>query len=306
MIDAHCDLLYKLWRFNYDFNSSDALQFDLTKWRNSPVQVQAFAIFVPDDVPEIKQFDVALDMVALFYEKIIKPNPDIIHIRSKTDLENLQPNQLGAVLTLEGCHPIGTDLRKLITLIDAGVRIVGLTWNNNNAVADSITSPDKRGLSRFGQEVIQLLNQESIWTDVSHLSVKGFYDVMDQADHVMASHSNAYSICQHPRNLDDEQIKLLIERDGWIGITFVPYFTKETDKVNINDLQLHIDHFINQGAVNHLGFGSDFDGISETIVGLESVSDYHDFKKHLIKHYSKRVVEKISSENFIRKFPRLT
>lgn len=304
IIDAHCDLLYQLWKHDYDVNSSEFLQFDLTKWRNSPVQVQAFAIFVPDHIPKQKQYDVALQMIEIFFEKLIIPNPDIIHIKTKTDLENLQPNQLGAILTLEGCHPIGTELAKLAKIIDYGARMVGLTWNNNNAVADSMMSPQRKGITTFGQEVIQLLNQESIWTDVSHLSIKGFYDVIKQADHVIASHSNAFTICQHPRNLDDYQIKAIIERDGLIGLTFVPEFTKADSSVEIDDLLNHIDHFIRIGALDHLGFGSDFDGITETITGLSSVTDYGTLQDQLIKRYGQSTVKKISYQNFLKRFPR--
>jgi len=305
LIDAHCDVLYQLWKNNYNIKSSESLQFDLMKWRNSPVKVQAFAIFVPANVPASQQYDVALEMVELFFEKIIDPNPDIVQIKSKRDLESLEPNQRGAILTLEGCHPIGTDIDKLIRLIDYGVRIVGLTWNNNNAVADSIMSLEKRGVTEFGKEVIQLLNRESIWTDVSHLSIKGFYDVVDQADHVIASHSNAFGITQHKRNLDDDQIKAIVERNGWIGITFVPDFTKTNAEVKLNDLFLHIDHFISLGAIDHLGFGSDFDGIVETIPGLSSVNDYQHLLDQLRKRYQSQVVQQLIGENFMTKFPRL-
>ncbi|NMA91153.1 MAG: membrane dipeptidase, partial [Amphibacillus sp.] len=233
------------------------------------------------------------------------PNPDIIPIQSKSDIENLEENQLGAILTLEGCHPIGNDINKLIRLIDEGVRIVGLTWNNSNAVADSITSHNNKGVSRFGEDVIQLLNEEMIWTDVSHLSVQGFYDVIEQADHVIASHSNAAHICPHPRNLTDHQIKSIIDRDGLIGVTFVPEFTKEADIVTIPDLIRHIDYFIEMGASDQLCFGSDFDGITNTIVGLENVLGFHRIKSYLTEHYSKSIVEKMTRQNFINKFPRI-
>lgn len=303
IIDAHCDLLYQLWRYNYDLNSSECLQFDLNKWRNSPVQIQAFAIFVPDYLPQQKQYDVALQMIEIFYEQLIIPNQDIIHIKSKQDLDQLQPDQLGAILTLEGCHPIGTDLNKLIKIINYGVRMVGLTWNNDNAVADSIMSAKRGGVTAFGREVIQVLNQKQIWTDVSHLSINGFYDVLDQAKHVIASHSNAFTICQHRRNLDDQQIKALVERDGLIGLTFVPEFTKSNQPVHIKDLFKHIDHFINMGAENHLIFGSDFDGITETIEGLSTVSDYYRLQEQMEKHYSQSIIKKIARENFLKRFP---
>ncbi|SEO31139.1 membrane dipeptidase [Amphibacillus marinus] len=306
VIDGHCDLLFQLWKYNYDVNGSAKLQFDLTKWRNSPVRVQAFAIFVPEDVPEQLQFNVALQMVDLFYRRIIEPNHDIIHIKSRYDLDKLADHQRGAILTLEGCHPIGQDLNKLIKLVDLGVRIVGLTWNNNNAVADSIDARNGKGLSVFGKEVVHYLNQVGVWTDVSHLSIRGFYDVIELAKYVMASHSNAFSVCQHRRNLDDQQIEALIESDGWIGITFVPFFTKMTEPVEIPDLIKHIDYFLERGAVNQLGFGSDFDGITTTIRGLSSVQDYHNLLNYLVERYDQTILAKIKYENFHRKFPAIS
>ncbi|WP_067838377.1 dipeptidase [Amphibacillus sediminis] len=305
LIDAHCDYLVQLWQQEQGIAVADPCQFNLEKWRQSPVRIQAFAIFVPDHVAQEDQFDVALKMIELFYQKIIAPNPDIVPIKTRADLDNLPMDKRGAILTLEGCHPIGYDLNKLKRLIDYGVRIVGLTWNNSNAVADSIDQANGRGLSPFGIEVVRLLNEEQIWTDVSHLSIKGFYDVIEHAAHVLASHSNAFSICQHRRNLDDQQIAAMIRRDGWIGLTFVPYFTKSDPPVRIPDLVRHIDHFLDLGAENQLGFGSDFAGFTSTIEGLADVTEYPNLLEQLNNIYSPDLIEKISGINFQKKFPRI-
>lgn len=102
------------------------------------------------------------------------------------------------MLTLEGCEAIGESLTQLRTLLRLGVRSVGLTWNDANMVADGALEQRGGGLTRFGKEVVQLLNEQQCWTDVSHLSERAFWDVMELAHYPIASHSNAYTLCPHP------------------------------------------------------------------------------------------------------------
>ncbi|GGM22005.1 diguanylate cyclase [Paraliobacillus quinghaiensis] len=305
IIDAHCDVLLKLWSEKVSFATSNRLQINELMWRRSPVKVQCFAIFIPEEIPEEFQFQAALEMVNIFFDQIIKPYDDIKFISNKNDLLLLKEHERGAVLTLEGCHAIGRDLNKLKTLIRLGVRAVGLTWNNANAVCDGIGEKRGAGISSFGEEVIELLNKEQIWTDVSHISYNGFFDVMKHADYVMASHSNAFSICDHRRNLDDQQIQLLIEKKGWIGVTFVPQFTSKKATVTHEDLIEHIIYYLNIGAENCLGFGSDFDGIEEYIKGLEDITDYQVVMNELEYRISNEQLKKITYLNFINKFPRI-
>ncbi|CQR47621.1 Membrane dipeptidase (Peptidase family M19) [Paraliobacillus sp. PM-2] len=305
IIDAHCDVLLKLWSDNLDFKTSEKLQVNLKKWRESPVKVQCFAIFVPAEVKEERRFQVALEMITIFFEKIIEPYEDIKFIANKGDLESLKENERGAMLTLEGCHVIGDDINKLKTLLRLGVRAVGLTWNQANAVADGIGEKRGAGLSSFGEEVVALLNQENIWVDVSHLSYQGFFDVMKQAKYVMASHANVLHLCSHPRNLDHEQIQAIIHKNGWIGVTFVPFFTKEQQTVTYYDTIQHVLAYIHAGAETCLGFGSDFDGIDQYIVGLESMEGYRILSDELKNKLTERQWKNIAYQNFINKFPRI-
>ncbi|MBM7572101.1 dipeptidase [Aquibacillus albus] len=304
IIDAHCDALLKLWENNISFYDSEELQVNYVKWKQSSVKVQCFAIFVPDDVPEEAQFRVALEMVDLFYEQVIAPYDDITFISSREDLLSLKENERGAILTLEGCHAIGRDLSKLKALIRLGVRAVGLTWNQSNAVADGIGEKRGAGLSEFGEQVVKCLNEQTIWTDVSHLSYEGFFDVMKLADYPMASHSNASQICSHRRNLDDKQIKALIERKGWIGVTFVPYFLSDQETVTQQDVIKHINYYLDKGAENCLGFGSDFDGTDRFVLGLYDYLEYDSFVHQLRNSVSSDLLKKICYQNFVDKFPR--
>lgn len=304
IIDAHCDALYKLWETpELSFQSSPELGVNYEKWQKNHVKIQCFAIYVPEYVHQDHQYQVALEMVDLFFERIIKPNPGIIWVQSQQDLLNLKPDEKGAILTLEGCHPIGEDLVKLKTLIRLGVRAVGLTWNQANAVSDGVGEERGAGLSTFGKEVVQLLNENHIWTDVSHLSYQGFWDVMDLAKYPMASHSNVYALCPHPRNLDDKQITALINRRAFIGVTFVSGFLDESKVATPSQVLQHIQYILNMGGEDSLGFGSDFDGTNMIVDGIVDYDDYDAFIDMLRNHYPQNMINKITHENFIRTFP---
>lgn len=305
IFDAHCDVLYKMF-MNPNISSfaeSTSLHVTLGGMKTSNVKVQCFAIYVPESVHPDVTFRAALHMVDLFYEKILRPHPEIRLIKSRADLKELQSDQMGAILTLEGCDSIGTDLMKLKTLLRLGVTSVGLTWNYANGVADGALEERGAGLSKFGHKVVQLLNETGTWCDVSHLSEKGFWDCMEQAEYPFASHSNVYSLCPHPRNLRDEQIMALIERDTCMGLTFVPAFLSGRESANMTDILRHLDYVCALGGENHVGFGSDFDGIDETVEGLGCVGEYAQLVNELAKYYSAQQVERFLYENMAKRFP---
>jgi len=290
IFDAHCDVLYQLHKDqSKNFQSDRFLHVTHEQLKAAGSKVQCMAIFLP---PETKA-----------NEKIVNPNNDVKVISSKNDIDHLKPGEVGVVLTLEGCEAIEEDLTKLRTLYRLGVRSVGLTWNPANAVADGAMEERGGGLTAFGREVVKQLNSLRLWTDVSHLSERGFWDVIELADYPIASHSNCYELCQHPRNLKDKQIDGLIKKDGMIGLTFVPFFVKEKGQVDLQDLLLHVEHICERGGERNLGFGSDFDGIDETIRGLSSFKEYSNWIDLLQRHYSEEQVENFLFNNFINRFP---
>lgn len=266
-------------------------------------KIQCFAIYIPENVPPRLRFSAALQMVDLFYEKILV-EPEMQLIRSQADIAALAKDEIGAILTLEGCDCIGEDLVKLKTLLRLGVTSVGLTWNYANFVADGALEPRGAGVSRFGQEVITLLNKQSIWCDVSHLSEAAFWDTIEVADYPIASHSNVYHLCAHPRNLKDDQIRALFKKDAVIGVTFVPQFLTNEPIASIADVMRHIDYLASLGGAHQIGLGSDFDGIDDTVQRLSSYKDYHHLVNELQKQYSADFVKGILFDNFVDKYPR--
>ncbi|WP_347552726.1 dipeptidase [Pseudalkalibacillus hwajinpoensis] len=302
--DAHCDVLCKMWQDpSLSFENGVGLHTNLEQMRKSGAKFQMFAIYVPESVPESAKFDCALDMVDIFHEKVIKPYDEVLPVYSKEEVENLPDGKIGVMLTLEGCDAIGKDVVRLKTLIRLGVRSVGLTWNYGNATADGILESRAAGLSDFGKRVVDLHNQHRIWTDVSHLSVRAFWDVIDQGRYVIASHSNAKAICTHPRNLDNHQLTALIEKDSLIGVTFVPKFLRNDRNAGISDIIHHIEHICSLGGVNNIGIGSDFDGIDQVPAGLERYDHYPRLIEELLKYYSHDQVEGFVGGNLLARIP---
>ncbi|MCF6137184.1 dipeptidase [Pseudalkalibacillus berkeleyi] len=299
VFDAHCDALLKMWRDpQLTLRSSNDLQVSYQGMKCVGSKVQCFAIFVPDDVVGDARFQAAIDMIHIFHEKVVKPYPDLKMVSSKEDILQLREHEVGVMLTLEGCGPVANDLTRLSTLIQLGVRSVGLTWNYANDLADGVLEERQSGLSNLGKQAVQLLHKEKVWTDVSHLTEAGFWDVLQHTNYVIASHSNVRALCNHPRNLNDQQIKALIKKNSVIGITFVPYFLSERSPVYMNEVIKHIDYVASMGGVNNIGFGSDFDGISETVRGLESIFGYESLINELLKHFSEDNVRGFCFNNF--------
>ncbi|MCP3739176.1 dipeptidase [Rossellomorea sp. BNER] len=305
IFDAHCDALLKLhyYKEKASFQSKNELHITYPQLISAGSKVQLFAIFLEPELKPGQRFQTALEMIEVFHKQVLAPNPKMKLVKSKSDIEQLKQDEIGAMLTLEGCEAIEEDLVKLETLYQLGVRSVGLTWNWANAVADGALEPRAAGITKFGKEVIQFLNDKKIWTDVSHLCEKSFWDTLEIAKYPIASHSNTYALCEHPRNLKDEQIQALLAKNGVIGVTFVPKFLTKKNKATINDIIRHIDYICSLGGKDQVGLGSDFDGISETVEGLSSYKDYSLLINELQKQYSEEQVHKILYKNFFNRLP---
>lgn len=294
-IDCHCDVLSKLWRdpdLSF-YNKEDGVNLDVTYARASRagVGMQVFAIFVSPTVPRAQSWEAALAQVDGFYEKVVKEERRVFPVLDRNDVERLGlDGWLGAFLSLEGADAIQGELAHLRLLYRLGVRMVGLTWNYANEVADGIEEERGGGLTNFGRTFVKEMARLGMILDVSHLSVRGFWEVMEFSEvSVLASHSNCRALCPHPRNLDDDQIRALIERDGLIGLTFVPKFLHpDPEQARVEDLFRHLDHVLDLGGENHIVFGSDFDGIDQKVPGLENTGDLPALEKLLAHRYPER------------------
>lgn len=302
VIDLHCDVLEKLTRFeDAEFRSDSRLQANLTNLLKGQVKVQVFAIYISPTVPQERKFLEATRQIEAFHTKVLC-EPEMVHITDWQQIQTLQEGQIGAVLSLEGCDCIGEDLTKLKLLLDAGVKIVGLTWNYENAVAYGASEDPKKGLKPFAKEVIQLLNDRDIIIDVAHLNEQGFHDLLPQAKYLIASHCNVRALCDHPRNLRDAQIKKLIQQGGRMHVVFYPPFIESRkESTSIEKLVEHISHLADLVGIEHIGFGSDFDGIDPLFVPyLSNASEYQYLIQELMKKFTSSEIETISKNGFIK------
>lgn len=302
IIDLHCDALWKLWQAkgNLSFADGEDLQTNKKNLQKGKVKVQCFAIFIEPEIPSDQQFQAALTQVDYFYREILGKNPEMKQITKWSDFDKLKDGEIGAMLTLEGVDAIGNDMMKLNTLYQLGVRSVGLTWNHANLAADGAGEPRGGGMTQFGREIVQWNNEHSVLTDVSHLSERAFWDVMEIARYPIASHSNARKLCDHPRNLTDDQARVLFQKGGMVHVVYYPDFIRaDGAPATIDDLIAHIDHFCSLGGKKHIGLGSDFDGISSFVQGLEDASKSQSLIEKLLRYFKEDDVKGFAYQNFL-------
>jgi membrane dipeptidase len=297
IIDAHCDVLGKLTGNNklsfYKNNHELHVQYSYLK--KSDISIQTFALFIPPRIPSHHRFHEALRMVDTFYQDVVRKDK-LIPIQSAQDLEAVLrkgSKVKGGLLALEGADALQGNILYLRILYQLGIRLLGFTWNHRNEAADGVEEPNPGGLSAFGVQILQEANRLGMVLDVSHLSEKGFWDVLEYSSMpVIASHSNCRSVCEHPRNLTDSQLVQLFRQGGMVGLTFVPHFISSKKIVMITDLLRHLEHALSLGGENHIGFGSDFDGIDLTMGDLKNASCYPLLVNTLLKFYKEDQVKK--------------
>ncbi|WP_274361386.1 dipeptidase [Paenibacillus thermotolerans] len=301
-MDLHCDALSKMLIYpNTRFEDDARLDVTYQRLKSADMAVQAFAIYIPEEWNG-RPFDAVLRSVDLF-RRHVAAHPGMRFIQTKEDLEQvLQPaeTKIGALLTLEGADGLEANFTYLRIAWDLGVRTLGLTWNFANWAADGAREARGGGFTHAGKKLIEECDSLGLTLDVSHLSEKAFWELTELGKRpFIASHSNMRAICDHPRNLTDEQVKAIIALDGRIGITFVPYFLRSDGKeAGIDDVLTHIERVCELGGVSKTGFGSDFDGISEWVKHLEHPGKLHLLENELHKRYSPEQVEGFMGKNF--------
>ncbi|WP_224722162.1 dipeptidase [Paenibacillus vietnamensis] len=297
--DFHCDALCKLLLDNkLTFRNSKPGSLDVTyeRLKASNAVLQTFAIYIPESMNG--RLEPILESIDRFQQHVLICE-DMVWVKSAKDLDVcLKQGKTGALLSLEGVDGIQGQMSLLRILYQIGVRAAGLTWNHANWAADGTMEPRGGGLTGKGRQFVEESNRLGILLDVSHLSDQAFWDVAEHSDKpIIASHSNARTICDHPRNLTDEQIKRIIAMDGRIGITYVPWFVSKEDTVTVDDLIRHVEYICELGGEDCIMLGSDFDGIDRYISKLTNPEEVVNLQEGLLKRYSVRQTEKFLSAN---------
>ena len=204
-----------------------------------------------------------------------------------------------AFFTVENGKALNGKIENVKRFAKIGVRIMTLTWNEMNEIGSGVLSEDKCGLTDFGKLAVAEMEKYGIVIDISHASDELFYDVVNQTNKpFIATHSDSRTITQNPRNLTDEQIKIIIQRGGLIGLNLHNAFLNNNpDKACMNDILKHCEYMLSLGCENSLCFGTDFDGcdLPRDIVGSDSIGEIYEL--FLRNNYNESVLKKIFYEN---------
>ena len=326
---------------------------DLPRMREGGLDAVFFSAWIrPELIPEKRCIQRVLQDIDAV-KRLCVGYPDEIELATTAgDIRRIvSAGKLAAILCIEGGHAIEDDLAVLRQFYELGVRYMTLTWSNNNNWADGcLDTPKHNGLTPFGVEVVHEMNRLGMMVDISHVSEKTFWDALKASSRpVIASHSSARAICDHPRNLRDEQIKAVADGGGVVCVTFVPAFISEDnriandalrDKNQLEEKSLevehagdeqalkrardvlkakfdeqvrrtpapgldviadHIEHMLGVAGPDHVGIGSDFDGVVSLPVGMEDCSKLPALTEELLRRgQSEETVGKVLGGNLIR------
>lgn len=304
--DCHCDTLTELYNKNASLYENEQ-HFDIKRQIALGGGLQFCAIYVPTEVFRyqggLRYTLCLLDKYNQEIKKLHENGIDVLQVRTAEDAGNVLKHKAATLLAIEEGGAIDGGLEALRCLYELGVRAMTLTWSNRNDIADGINEEATgSGLTLFGKQVVAEMNRLGMLVDVSHISTAGFWSVIETSSKpIIATHSNAKSLCSHPRNLNDEQIKALAQNGGLAGITFAGQFLEEDWRnACIESVYKHIDYMLNLiGNDDHIGFGSDFDGISHPPYNIQGVQDYKPLIEYLSKYYSDETINKITHQNVI-------
>lgn len=349
VLDSHCDTPSQIFRRRDLSSDNDHAHIDFPKLRRGGVDGAFFALYIPASMSSEQGYSYAKSLLS-GVRTCVSANADkAAFAYSEADaIHNKEQGLFSVFIGLENGSPIGDSLLRIDEFREDGVRYITLCHSADNAICDSCASPSGRwgGLSSFGRSVVKEMNRQGVLVDVSHISDRSFYDVLDCSEKpVVATHSCCRALAQHPRNMTDHMIRSLAEAGGVIQINFYPVFldsdfSRVLDASGIFDrgdvieaefiadpsdnakrqawyevldeLQAlarpsfrrivdHIDHAVSLAGIDHVGLGSDFDGIAVTPSGMEDASMFSClFEEMRSRGYSDSDISKVAGANFFR------
>ncbi len=303
VVDLHCDTVLR-WADGKATlgRRGRGGHIDLPRLRAGGVGVQVFALYVAPSFGPDRSYERARSLLRTCRDELRRHTSGAGLATSVAQIRRLhRAGKVAAVMSIENSDAIEDDLDRIGAFCRAGVRMMSLTWNPSNRLADGAMEHRNGGLTPFGRRAVRRMQALRIIVDVSHLSEQSFWDVLTMTrGPIIASHSDAAAVQPHPRNLTNAQIRAVAERGGVIGINFYPDFLGEP---SVERAALHVDHMVKQGGVGCVAMGSDFDGIASTPHGLEDASRFPRLSRLLARRgYAPPAIAQVMGGNALRVF----
>ncbi len=296
LFDAHCDTLLKLYE-NRAHLYDNPFEVSFKKLLPYRTPAQVFAVF---NEGNLSCADI-LDHIAYLKTEILNNAHIAAFAKDAKDLEkNALQKKISVLVSIEGLGNTPDLTKEFVpVLYKEGVRIVSLVWNHDNPLCGGIEN-NHTGLTKSGAQILFEMERLGMILDVSHISECGFWDALAVfSKKVCATHSNAQSVCPHPRNLTDRQFQALCRRGGVAGINLYPKFLTDTGPATVDHAVSHITRFLELGGENCIGLGADFDGVDATPIDMPNCEFvYRLFDRLAALGFDDAIIDKISYQNF--------
>ena len=306
-LDSHCDTPM-FFEQQIDFASRDnKILVDLHKMMEGHLDATIMVAYLEQQGltdEDLLAATAKADRILNEIEAMVAKSPEHVNIAyTPADLYRLKSEGKKAILLgIENGYAIGKDITNVERFRNRGVVYMTLCHNGNNQLCGSCRDNEEGvGVNAFGEQVIHEMNRVDMMVDISHAGGQTFYDALDiSIKPIVASHSSVRALCNHPRNLYDDQMRALAAKGGVAQVTLYNGFLKEAGQATIEDAITHLNHMVDVMGIEHVGIGTDFDG-DGGIIGCASASELINFTRHLLKErYSEEDIRRIWGGNFLR------
>jgi microsomal dipeptidase-like Zn-dependent dipeptidase len=301
-LDTHCDTPMFFPQGIHFEQRDPKILVDLHKMTEGRQDATIMVAYLPQPTENPTAYaDSIFDQI----EVIVSQNSDYVRIASTPrDLwMNKHQGLKSIMLGIENGIAIDGKLENLQHFVDRGIVYMTLCHNGDNDICDSAskTQHTHHGVSAFGEQVIKEMNRLGVLVDMSHAGEESFYNALEiSSKPIVCSHSSARALCDHPRNLTDDQMRALAQKGGVAQTTIYHGFLKKDGEATINDVIAHLEHAIDVMGIDHVGLGTDFDG-DGGVRGLANSAELINFTRRLLaRRFSEHDIQKIWGGNFLR------
>lgn len=306
-LDTHCDTPM-FFSQGIDIRRRDPkILVDLHKMEEGGLDASIMAAYIPQGARDDKGLAAATRMADGIFAKIdqmVSEADGVELARTPAQLTSLKAQGKHAIMkAIENGYALGKNIANVERYARQGIVYITLCHNGDNDICDSAakTRNEHGGVSEYGEKVIKEMNRCGIMVDLSHGGEKSFYDAIQISSlPIVCSHASSRALCDHPRNLSDDQLRALSKNGGVAQVTFYEGFLRRDGKATVTDAMNHLEHMIEIAGIEHVGIGSDFDG-DGGVPGIASASEMINITKRLLaKRYSEDDIALIWGGNFLR------